>query len=319
MSAALRTLVGVVLCVLVLAPSLTAQPRKRPAQGGVTTTKGVTQPAIQPSAAVVSTPEILRRALSDVAARDAARTEILAQLAQRRPIAFVNGYWVTPINISSIINNPTVAGTLNARGGSHLQVDQLRNGFGLVFTPDVIARSVMRDMARDLTSSLAADALRNSITDGAFHDAVWIAAFGGGAGRIESGVEAWVENSWALGDAIVGGIGEVLGYGEPVDPNTGLPIDDPGADPDGDGTPNRLDGNDDGDKKDDDKDDHPYDPNEDLCGYCPGGRGISFASRASATQLRAVLSVYTAAQPANNLNLSLGTVVDAPMRLVILR
>jgi hypothetical protein len=321
MSARPRALIGIVVCLLVFVPSLTAQVRKRPAQGGVTTTKGVTQPAIQPPAAVLSTPEILSRALSDVAARDAARTEILAQLAQRRPIAFVNGYWVTPINVSSVINNPTVAGTLNAGGGSHLQVDQLRNGFGLVFTPDVIARSVMRDMARDITSSLAADALIQNTTDGFFRgvaEGAWI-VYGGPLSDPVGTAENMANVVGGAWGAINEAIGDALGFGEPDDPNTGLPIDDPGADPDGDGTPNRLDGDDDGDGTTDDEDDHPYDPGEDICGYCPGGSGISFAARASATQLRAVLNVYSAAQPARNLNLSLGTVADRPMGLVILR
>jgi hypothetical protein len=293
MSARYRAVAVVFLFSVGLASDVGAQrPKPRP-------TRGVSP--VASAAAVVSPYEILGKALAGAAVRDDARAEILRQLAQRRPIAFVNGYWVTPITLSRVLDSPGVAGAFNANGGSAVQLGRLRQGLGFVFTADQLATTVIGDMVRDLTASLGAAALAGARTD---------------AGFVESFLVGFDAAMWPNYRPVLEWI-----FGEPEpDPDEGLSPDDPNADPDNDGNPNVHDDDDDGDGTPDDTDAAPYDDSESICGHCPGGRGISFAGSRSQALLGAVVSVFSATQSITNLSVPLGAVTSgSSMRLVFAR
>ena len=207
-----------------------------------------------------------RDALRQAPVRDASRTEILRQLRTNRPIGFVNGMWVTPIDMSRVYASAAVRSELPARlggvpAGAALENLLPRDRIGLAFTPNQFADGVLGDVTGDITESLAGDRFAANATGIAIP-----AAVGGSAGGLVVVISVGVAAS-VVGNYLY----DWLTADPAADPNTGLPMDDPNADPDGDGVPNRLDGDDDDDGVGDDEDSYPHDPKQSICMCGRGG------------------------------------------------
>lgn len=228
-----------------------------------------------------------RTAITQPAVRDASAAEIRRQLRTVKPIAHVNGRWVTPIDMSRVYTLPTVRGALDAnlRGtvaeGRLSDILRANPGarFGLAFTPDRLAGNVLGDVRVDILASLG-----GNITD-----------VGGTAGKIgeqleDSFIKLVVDFVIELGEKFVDW---VMGL---FDGDADLAIDDPDADPDGDGIPNKHDADDDGDGVNDEEDRYPYDPGASICsgcgpcpfGNCLGDGFVGFTNRFS-TEMTAVV------------------------------
>ncbi len=205
-----------------------------------------------------------RAALNNPTVHSAVNAEVLRQVRTVRPKAIVNGRWVTPIDLSRVYGIAAVKNVMLAGLAGHPVGGLLGNlprgwlvaRYGLALTPTQIASLVMPDMARDLMASVGVDAFRQHRTDVfGVDDLIELAILAGwGAVAAYEGYEA---GTW---------------WATPDDPNTGLKIDDPNADPDGDGIPNKDDPDDDNDGVPDNYDAYPYDPTKSFCNSC-GGTG----------------------------------------------
>ncbi len=230
-----------------------------------------------------------RTALNQPAVRSASQAETLRQLRTRRPIAFVNGYWVTPIDMSQIYGNSSIRGAMLAALGAHPVGSRLGNvtredlgaRFGLAYSPNQFAHMMIGDLAKDFMSMPGVRAAYSHRTD-----------FG------------WLVGLFLVACGFAFGVG--LGIADqyfqiPTDPHTGLPISDPKADPDGDGKTNDVDDDDDGDGWSDDQDAAPLDPNEHICFSCVGAGipGIAFTNRLSEQTMGVVINGYRMAIQAN--------------------
>ena len=123
-----------------------------------------------------------RAALSQPAARSASDAEIRAQLRTTPPIAFVNGYWVIPIDLSRIYNQPSLRATLlpyvgGPIGGQHV---------GLVFIANEFAGSFQIPRA-DLLHMMGVNALRIKATGS------WLHPSGGGV-NIMTAID-WIQGA----------------------------------------------------------------------------------------------------------------------------
>jgi hypothetical protein len=127
-----------------------------------------TAPVPAPSAQVMSA---YRAALSQPVVRSAADAEIRRQLRTIRPIAFINGYWVTPVDISFVysqvaVRTPLVTNLRNIPGGLH-SFDTMvagRTDVALVFTPNQLADGLQIPRA-DVMRMIGVDALRGRALD----------------------------------------------------------------------------------------------------------------------------------------------------------
>jgi hypothetical protein len=246
----------------------------------------------------------LRVSLGTATAREAFKTAIRQQLRTKRPIAFVNGYWVTPIDLAAVYAAPDVrAGISTALAGNvlagrlnDLVQSNLGGRIGLAFTPNNLAPEVIGPAIGSIRHALAGDILSMKATD--------MAAAGGAA----LGIGGTVVISVAVGIATSLVASAIYGWWTapqgPMDPNTGLPIDDENADPDNDNVPNRLDGDDDGDGTPDDKDSAPYDPKSSICD-CGRPVVFGFTNNNSTQILQNLATAFTSMPRAQGV--SLGT------------
>jgi hypothetical protein len=99
-----------------------------------------------------------RSALSQPNVRAASIAEIRAQLRTTPPIAFVNGYWVVPIDLGRVYANTAVRPALLQLGAT-----TMTNQFGLIFVPNELADTLQLPRA-DLFQMLGVDALRIKAT-----------------------------------------------------------------------------------------------------------------------------------------------------------
>jgi hypothetical protein len=106
-----------------------------------------------------------RSALSDPKVRDASEAEIRRQLSRGTPVAFVRGYWITPIDMSGVYTNVTVKNALRAnwegtKDSLELQ-SQLRPqaALALIFTPNELA-DLLKIPRTDLLPMLGPEVLR---------------------------------------------------------------------------------------------------------------------------------------------------------------
>jgi hypothetical protein len=112
-----------------------------------------------------------RAALSQPVVRNAVDAEIRRQLRTIRPIAFVNGYWITPVDISAVYSQVAVRTSLvnslrSIAGGLH-NLDTVvagRTDVALVFTPNQVA-DVLQIPRADVTRMIGVDALRAKALD----------------------------------------------------------------------------------------------------------------------------------------------------------
>lgn len=242
------------------------------------------------SANAIAVARSFRAALGNPAVRSAVSQGIRQQLRTRRPIAFVKGHWVSIVDLSRVYGNATVRAAMLAGLAGNPVAGQLANlgrgnleaRLGVVFTPSQLGSLVLGDMTTDIMASAALQAFQTHATDIFGVDDAIVIAFV--VGVAASAVVAIADHY--LNDP-----------SGPIDGHTGLPIDDPDADPDGDGTPNRLDGDDDGDGTSDDSDSYPYDPKESICGgsisTCGSGVAVAFTNVQSQTIMAAILTTLT--------------------------
>jgi hypothetical protein len=129
----------------------------------------VPAPSLTPSVQVMSA---YRAALNQPAVRSAADAEIRRQLRTIQPIAFVNGVWVTPIDVSAVYSQaPVRASLMNYLQGVPGGLQGLntmvagRTDVALIFTPNHLADMLQIPRA-DVMRMLGVDALRVKATDG---------------------------------------------------------------------------------------------------------------------------------------------------------
>ncbi len=204
-----------------------------------------------------------RAALNTPTVRSAVNAEVLRQVRTVRPKAIVNGRWITPIDLSRVYGIPAVKNAMLGGLAGHpvggvlgnLPRDWILARYGIALTPNQVASLVMGDLARDIMASVGVDAFKNQMTDVVGVDDIIVLVV------------------WGIAAAYVGyEAGDAIGQAmyDPVDPHTGRYVDDPLADPDGDGIPNKDDPDDDNDGVPDQYDAYPYDPNRSICD-CRGG------------------------------------------------
>jgi hypothetical protein len=144
----------------------------------------VITPAPSPSGQVMSA---YRAVLNQPAVRSRTDAEIRRQLRTIPPIAFVNGYWITPVDISIVYSQPVVrtalAGSLRTTPGGLQSLNTLvvgRTDVALVFTPNQLAdifqiprADVMRMIGLDALRAKALDSYLNPQPGGTNVFAVW--------------------------------------------------------------------------------------------------------------------------------------------------
>lgn len=259
-----RGLASLALTLALLAPSFTVSrttPQKKPI-------------AQRPARTFHSAPEnarilldAYRVALAKPAVRTIARDETRRQLRKNRPLLFINGYWIVPIDMSTIYRNPSVRSALktsiakgNGKPGrltkdlSNLDLGtKLTNDIGLTTAESAVGlailpmrRSPVLNMNAELDKLLASmgigkDAFEQSITDFiGIDDAILI-----GLGLLTIGMVGYVVNDTFIKPR----------------PNSW----DPDGDLDGDGKINSEDDDDDNDGFKDKDDRWPLCPTEHIC------------------------------------------------------
>ncbi|MGH7717954.1 MAG: hypothetical protein ACREON_03800 [Gemmatimonadaceae bacterium] len=238
----------------------------------------------------------LQTALAKPAVRTAVKAEVSRQLRVNRPIAVVNGYWVSAVNLGSLYQVPAVRTELLSAlgpngpqliGGATVDPDRI----GIAFTPQQLADLMLGDLMRDVTASLAGEALALARTD-------------------VFGVDDAIIVALAVG-VVVGLVSaEVLhhhsGVGDSPAPPT---VDTSAGDNDGDGVKDYMDDDDDNDGTVDAEDSYPYDSSKSICA-CGRGRGIALTKAARGDLLPALISTLNAARAAQAKRVTLGPVVS---------
>jgi hypothetical protein len=263
-----------------------------------------------------------RATLSNATVRTAVKSAVQQQLRSVPPIAFVNGNWVVPIDVAAIYNNSGVRPAIIAQLGT----SSVAGRFGQIATVGVDARLglvfVPKDLGQQLLGTSVAS-LRGSLAEAAFLQNTTDLM----PGVTLDGAKAGMTGALVILDATMGMLGGFAdafsnwwtNTGGPKDPHTGLEMDDPNADPDGDSIPNRLDGDDDGDGTPDEDDSAPYDPGTQICFDCMGRASAAFTNVSGASVLKLAVSAHTAAASlvkANRLT-SLGTLAGQNVALQI--
>lgn len=236
-----------------------------------------------------------RATLNNPAARAAVKTVLQQQLRAVQPIAFVNGSWVVPIDVAAVYNHSTLRAAILAQLGTSAVAGRfgqiatigVDERLGLVFVPNQLAHSLLGPSVASLRGSLAQAAFLQNTTDMNPMDMVEGARVG------MTGAMAIFESTKGM----LGGLADAFSNwwtntGGPKDPNTGLEMDDPNADPDGDGVPNRLDGDDDGDGAPDKDDSAPYDPGTQICYDCMGRAAAAFTNTSAAGVLKVAVNAH---------------------------
>ncbi len=237
----------------------------------------------------------LKTALANASVRNAVRTELLRQLRVRRPLALVDGYWVSAIDPATVYQSASVRPVLLAALGTNgpQLIDAARvsaDRIMVAFVPATLGQLVMPNFARDITASIGIDALQSHMTD-------------------ITGLEiAFFIFASYMVMGVVGEFGGLLidyisyRYEQYVS-QTG-----PNHDLDGDGIPNKDDKDDDGDGYDDDKDSFPHDASRHICDC--GRPVISFGTSAAGDFLPSLVSALNATQAQRAKAVSLGAIVQ---------
>ena len=264
-----------------------------------------------------------RATLGNATVRTAVRTAVQQQLRSTPPIAFVKGHWVVPVDVAAIYNNSGIRPAIIAQLGASAVVGRfgqigsigVTDRLGFVLVPGQLGAPLLGISVQSLRGSLAEAAFLQNTTEMGPGDAINGVRLGA-AGAI--GVfEHTTGMLGALADAFSNWW---TNTGGPKDPNTGLEMDDPNADPDGDNVPNRLDGDDDGDGTPDKDDQAPYDPGTQICFDCMGRTSAAaFTNTSSSGVLKLAFEAHAAASnlaKANRL-VSLGAIGGASVTMQI--
>jgi hypothetical protein len=111
-----------------------------------------------------------RSALSDPKVRDASEAEIRRQLSHVSPVAFVKGYWITPIDMSGVYANVTVQNALRANWAGAKDSPELQSqlrpqaALALMFLPNELA-DLFKIPRTDLLLMLGPEVLRGKALD----------------------------------------------------------------------------------------------------------------------------------------------------------
>jgi hypothetical protein len=237
--------------------------------------------------------------LAQPAVAAAVRTEIAGQLRANRPVALINGVWVTPINVGRIYGAAPVRTALAANlgaSGPSLISDAIADPGQLVvaLTPGQLG-SIMGSMAHDVMASLGVDAIKAKMTD-----------FGPGVLLII-----------LAGMFTAGGATRMVvdGYYD-TDNNAATPPEehyDPNADQNGNGIPASHDPDDDGDGYDDwdpdtgEGDEYPEDPNRHICD-CGRPNGAFFGATFPQGLAAVLFSAFDQARAQVSAAISVGSV-----------
>jgi hypothetical protein len=321
----LRGPASLFICLAMLTPSISL---------GQTTTPGKVAIS-RPARTFPSSPanarillDAYRVSLAKPAVRTIARDEIRRQLSKNRPVLFIEGYWIVPVDMSRVYRNPSVRSALktsiatgngkpgrliqnlsNSELGTRLTTDigltTAESALGLAILP--MQRSPVLNMDAELDKFLASmgvgkDAFQQTITDFfGIDDAIVI-----GVGILVAG-----GIGWALGEVV----SEVIPEPEP------FPFSDSG-DIDHDDKPNSIDDDDDGDGFKDKQDYAPWDPKTHICdcGNLGGPtRIIDLTSTSSVASATSVINMMKTAKlesvRANTISLGLaasGNVANNP-------
>jgi hypothetical protein len=260
-----------------------------------------------------------KASLGNAVTRDAVRTAVLQQLRATKPIAFANGHWIVPIDVAALYGNPAIKAALVTQLAGNSAASRLGQVATLTMA-DRLAFVVVPNQMGDALIGISVANLRNSMAEAAFlrNMTGMIPGTPGLPGNPVEGAKAAFTGAtvvFGLTRDILGGLADAFtnwwtGAEGPQDPNTGLPIDHPNADPDGDNIPNRLDGDDDEDGTPDEEDQAPYDPGTQICFDCMNrAMSAAFTNTAASGVLKTAFNAHTAATnlaKANRL-VSLGT------------
>lgn len=272
---------------LFIAPDAQAQ---RPGSPGVAVVRGTGAGTRATRAERRTIDKAFQAALAQPKVRAATIAEVRRQLRTNKPVAFVDGAWVTPVRLREVYASSTARSVIAARTSGSISATRLNAllgqdlhlGLGFAFIPKDVANVMMDDMAADVAASLAGDALTTNATDMTFVEVVVVVI-----GIIDALIDYFSDDS----DAAEGAEGV----------EDASAIDHPDADPDGDGVPNRLDADDDGDETNDDEDGHPYDPGATIC-MCFGLTAVTFVASGGPDMIKAVVDARSAALKSTSAN-----------------
>jgi hypothetical protein len=258
------------------------------ASEGSTATAIRGRPATSNAGRVVN--DALRAAFTKSPVRAAVRGELLRQLRVSRPIALVNGHWVSAIKLASAYQAPSVRPELLAAlgpNGAQLidAAGASADGIIVAFTPAQLGRLLMGDLQRDLLGSFSAAAMRTMMTDITADNVLFVVTYG-------------------LGGLATGSLVDFARY--LMNENSGPGASSSNADLDGDGIPDSTDPDDDGDLVDDDKDNYPRDSSRQICDC--GRPAVFFGTSAGSDLLSGLLSALANARARVSQAVSLGAV-----------
>ena len=310
-----------VLCLVLLFPLTAPAGAQRP-----TTAATKASPLTAAEAAAIHA--AFKASLSNAATRDAVRTAVLQQLKSIRPIAFANGQWVVPLDVAALYSQPSVKAALVTQLAGNTAAARLSQVTTLSMS-DRLAFAVVPNQLGDALIGISVASLRNSMAEAAFLRNMTGMLPGTVGGPVENVKTAYTGATviFGLTKDVLSGLADAFsdwwtGAEGPQDPNTGLPIDHPNADPDGDGVPNRLDGDDDKDGTPDEEDQAPYDPGTQICYDCASRKmSATFTNTAASGVLQTAFNAQAAATnlaKANRL-VSLGTAVRVSGQSVVLQ
>jgi hypothetical protein len=301
--------IGAVLLIAV-SDSIAAQSKQKPPTKKPTTQTPVVTPtasegttAIAARGRPVSTAAgravnaALKTALANANVRNAVRAEVLRQLRVRRPLAIVDGYLATGIDLAPVYQLASVRPTLLAAlgtSGATLITDATVSPDRLTisFVPAAFGQALIPQFTADITKALGVNALKSHIPDLAPIVMIFVLA-GSGLGLTIS-----------FAESLAAFLDWLAAEDPPVYP------EGPTYDYDGDGLMNMDDPDDDGDGVNDDVDNYDYDPTRSICDCGRPQIANSFVTGAAGDFLPALVSVLNVARPQAARAVSLGTLLQ---------
>jgi hypothetical protein len=249
----------------------------------VTASEGSTAGAIRgrpsPPAGGRAVNDALKTALAKPNVRAALRAEVLRQLRVNRPIALVDGHWVSAIKLVTAYRAPSVRPELIALlgpNGAQLidAAGASTDGIIVAFTPAQLGRLLMGDIPKDLLGTFAPAAVRTMMTDITADNVLFVVTYG-------------------LGGLATGSLVDFARYLMNENSGAGAPSGNTG-DLDGDGVPDSADQDDGGDGFDDDKDHYQRDSSKHICDC--GRPAVFFGTSAGSDLLPGLLSTLGTAR-----------------------
>lgn len=226
----------------------------------------------------------LKTSLANGNVRNAVRAEVLRQLRVRRPLAVVNRYLVSAIDLAPVYQaagvRPALLTALGANGPQ--LIDQARvsaDRLMIVFTPAAFGQIVMPQFTADMTATLGVNALKNHMTDvGPLVVAVVLGLAGTGILiEITESIAAFLD--WLFRE-------------DPPECSDNGPT----GDCDGDGVQNS-------------EDDYPFDKDKSICDCGRPRAAISLTTSAAGDVLPSLVNLLNATQAQRAKAVSLGAIV----------